>query len=652
MSETATPRLPQLVSAWLRRQPIPFLTILNRAGYAVAIGIVLLIYVAQVIALLKYPYFSPPSNVEEGAYTYLSASNYNRFGFSATDFLQDFATSTNPADHPYVYDHMPPGPDITMALLLRATHDNFALTNILLASLVPIGFLFYLVFLRRILAQHDLYGAGIVAFLTGWLQFPGLVSRPISTPFLLLTFGPLVAIAQRNGKPGWLLPCCLPIVLLSSVYLDYAALAGVLACWVLLYWTQLLPLSRRTAVLVLGTIATGIGLNLLKNFVYFGPSLFFDELGKVLGNRIIGFPTQQMLHDFYAEHGIVHHGAPLLHPLVVLQVLGANVTFAGGGALLLAALLAVATTLEIRSQNTDRLTIALGSAGMTDLKYLASLGLWAVGSTVAPVILFPAFAQEVSQLGLTNQIWMTVFAAGLSLTALKRVALGFRGLPFSSSLHVDSHSMALSLSATDGQQSDLRNLRQWATSNPGTVAVIVLGMLSFWSLLNGLNFAARTRHGELVAVANIYRKSPARELEALRKFSGGYFMTNINTPTIYFYTRQPGFGVCGLDSIDAEGRVELAKCKIAFMRNAKRYAATPPAYFFFFKEARYFPGFADCLPSNAMVGQQELAGSTDCLAEQDKRLSTSYERVFNSDTFSVFDLHRPMNSANVPRSRE
>jgi hypothetical protein len=619
------------------------LALLNRSGYALAFGIILVLYAAQVLALLKYPYYSPPSNVEEAAYTYTSASNYNQFGFLATDFLQDFATSTDPNDHPYVYDHMPPGPDITVALLLRTTGDNYALTNILLASLLPIGFIFYLVFLRQILAAHNLSGAGIVVLLSAWLQFPGLISRPISTPFLLLTFGPLVAIARRDGRPGWLLPACLPVVLLSSIYLDYAALSGVVLCWGVLYLTQLLPLSRRTVALVLGTIAVGIGLNLLKNLVYFGPSLFVQELFQMLSNRIIGFPTQQMLHGFYAEHGIVHHGAPPLHMGVVFSVLYANATFASAGTLLLAAGLATATTFELRTRNKEVVTLAIGPSGIADIRYLVSLGLWALGSTVAPVILFPAFAQEVSQLGLTSQIWMTIFAAGLTMTAMSRVTLVFKAFvkvfPRSlwPSVRLSTDTAALSIMWAE--------VYQWGKCHPGKVAALTAALISSWLLVDGLTFAARTRHGELVAVADIYASNPGRSLEALRDFRDGYFMTNINTPTVYFYVRQPGFGVCGLDSVRENGKIDLEQCKIAFMRNASRYAASAPSYFFFFRQPRYFPGFADCLPSNTIFGQQELASGANCLPQQEDRLRKSYARVFDSDVFSVFDLRQPMKSA-------
>ena len=39
--------------------------------------------------------------------------------------LQDFCNSADARDHPIVYDHMPPGPDLLVAVLLQATGESY-----------------------------------------------------------------------------------------------------------------------------------------------------------------------------------------------------------------------------------------------------------------------------------------------------------------------------------------------------------------------------------------------------------------------------------------------------------------------------------------------------------------------------------------------
>ena len=260
-------------------------------GYLLSMVVVLLMFSAHVRSINQYPYFSPISNVEELAYTYISSGNFNRFGFSATDFLQDFAASPDRADHPYVYDHMPPGPDIARALVMRATGGSFVQTGIVFASLVPVGFVFYFLFLRRIMSDnHLLLGGAFLLILTPWLSYLPHFSNPIWNGFLVLTFVPLVTLQWAyDRKANWLIyAVTLPVTLLAALYLDYIVFSSVLVCWAGLYVTQIVRVGKRELIMILGTAATGILLNLLKNVIYFGPSLFIQELVYVLGNRNLG----------------------------------------------------------------------------------------------------------------------------------------------------------------------------------------------------------------------------------------------------------------------------------------------------------------------------------------------------------------------------
>jgi hypothetical protein len=116
-------------------------------------------------------------------------------------------------------------------------------------------------------------------------------------------------------------------------------------------------------------------------------------------------------------------------------------------------------------------------------------------------------------------------------------------------------------------------------------------------------------------------------------------MTNINTPTVYFYVQRPGFGVCGLSSIGDDGTINLDGCKIAFMRNKEKYAARRPSFFFQFRRSGYFPGFADCMPAGTLMPElQQGRAPAGCFAMQDDRLKRNYPAVFSNTLFTVYDL--------------
>lgn len=617
---------------------------LDFSGYVFAFLLILSIYAIHVASLIHYPFFSPSSNVEEAAYTYLSAANFNKYGFWATHFLQDFATSPYVDDHPYVYSHMPPGPDITMALLLKVTGQNYTAATIILASMVPVGFIFYILFIREILNQKNLVGAGFVMMFVTWWQFATHLSRPISSPLLLLVFLPLFMIIRNYKNPSAInIPISVFTIFISSIYLDYAVLSSVIFCWALLYFTQLVPLKRRHLIIVLGTIFFGIFLNLFKNFLHYGPSLFIQELVMLLGNRISGFPTQDMLKDFYIEHGIVHHGARRPHLSILIEVIKANVAFAGRWQLVTALLLLIFQSVSIRFVARRYLIFfRLPPTATSDLRYLIRLLIWSMGTVVAPIVLFPAFAQEVNLFGIANMIWMGVAAISIASLLITRYGHACRQLLASS---FDRERLGTKLREFWSGHEPPKALRLAVPfahiENPIRLASSVTVLLCvFFLLLDGALTAARYRFQDIQNIANTYEKNSNENLEPLRSFDKGLFMTNINTPTLYFFLRQPGFGVCGLQSVGDDGSLDLSDCKISFMRQAQKYAQERPLYFFLFHPGQYFPGFADCLPKQVLIGQDR--GPKNCVEQQEQRLEKNYQRIFENDIFSVFDLSDPI----------
>ena len=143
------------------------------------------------------------------------------------------------------------------------------------------------------------------------------------------------------------------------------------------------------------------------------------------------------------------------------------------------------------------------------------------------------------------------------------------------------------------------------------------------------------------SIRSRYAQNPNVELEQLRNFASAPFMTNINVPTVYFFTGSVGFGVCGLDSIADNGHLNLDGCKIALVRDRSLYARTRPSYFFFFKVPPYFPGFADCgPPAFILPAEQQLRGSAGCFEIQRSRLDKNFLKVLDTNLFSVYDLNQ------------
>ena len=604
----------------------PLFRYLDVAGYLLSMIIVLWIYSVHVRSIVQYPYFAPSANVEELAYTHISSSNFNNFGFLATDFLQDFAASPNRSDHPYVYDHMPPGPDVARALVMRVTGRSFTWTAIIFASLVPIGFVFYFLFLNTVFRNRVVLGGIFLLLLTPWEQYVAHFSNPIWNAFLLLTFAPLVTLhcSYQYRAPWLFFLIALPLILLSSVYLDYIVLSSILACWFGLYFSQIVRLDRREFVLAIGAIALGIFLNLLKNFIYFGPSLFAQELFYVLANRISGWPSQQALASFYTTHGILHHGARPPNISVLLEVIRSNLYFDGLKYFLCAAAASLLLTIRVRTQ-TQKKVVRFDATAETirDSKFILKMLFFIFAIIITPIVIFPAFAQEVNLNGGTNYIWLGFLCVALASLAATRLIVA--ALPEIPTIVI-----------------------WWRTRSvffkiPSILQIAAIGVFVCASalLVAKIPNAIGKTTSLFGSIRSRYAQNPNVELEQLRNFASAPFMTNINAPTVYFFTGSVGFGVCGLDSIADNGHLNLDGCKIALVRDRSLYARTRPSYFFFFKVPPYFPGFADCgPPAFILPAEQQLRGPAGCFEIQRSRLDKNFLKVLDTNLFSVYDLNQ------------
>jgi len=582
------------------------------AGAAVAVLWLALLLLINLIGIVRFPYFGPTSLVEEVTYTYTSANNYLRYGFLNSGLLQDFSSSSRAVDHPYIYNHMPPGPDIFTALVLQGSDGSYRAVRLAYTTVFVIGIAFFVKFVRLVLSGARLRGAGFaVLFLGPWMIVQNF-ERHTASPQPLLIFAPLVALGSyyRTGhrRYEWL---AFAGVLASAFYLDYNVLSGVSWCWVLLCLTQLVRLDRRHLAAFLVAVAAGIGLHLLQNFLYLG-SAFWQELPMLLSNRVRGWPTQEEMKTFYQSIGVVHHGSRAPDWIAVLKVMKIQMWFFGQKVIFLTGAVALGWLVaRYARRNPDGSVVLSRGEATADLAFFAKLLIWANGTVILAQLTFPAFTQEVNLYGARTNL---LFQAVVGVAVLSYTVRGIvRWHPF----------------RTLTGRSEERGVTPMWLAEAAIWLVLVAGVLL------GTRAVVDANGGELHQLVSDFYQHKNRFLADAQRFDGEVFMTNINTPPVAFFVRERGHGVCGPESIEDGGVIDVGSCKVAFMRTAPSDPANRPRYFFLFWSRELFPGFADCLPSGALIGQER---GEDCISLMRARLSVNFERVFKNELFEVYDL--------------
>jgi len=592
----------------------PFHAIVETIGRLWVFVLLGAVFAIFAVSTIRFEYFSPIGLVEEAAYTYTSANNYLRFGVWNTLLLQDFSTGSDAADHPYAYNHMPPGPDLLTAGLLKITGGSYRATRLTLAtlSLVGLGFLFK--FAGLMLGRVGIRGGGLYAvmFLSPWLVFGNLDRHNVAVA-PLLAFAPLVSLHAHyeTGRKRYL-AATIALAFLSSIYLEYVALLAYVSSWILLYLTGLFRIERRHLFYVMSAFAAGVAAHLLQNLAYLGPRVFLEELSMLLSNRISGHPTKEELKTYYQSIGLVHHGASRFQFSAFIAQLVMGLRFTARG-VLAAITLVLAFCYVVRAQWLTADGLVLGPLTPVlrspTANVLGRLLLWAVVAATLPLCFFPAYAQEVTLYGNgTNLYFLSIPAAAVFLYALKIFAEDYSIL------------------------STIRELN----------SRLVLQALSCITLA-GLLFlvvyvTAVTQANELssiIAETSTYRYRALGDIR--ERFAGNVFMTNISAATVGFLLKETGWGVCGLDAVPEHGDINPFACHAANMRQPERYAGHRPRYFLFFWSADLFPGFSDCLPSGYFPGAER--GGDTCIAQLYRRLSGRFETVYENKLVMVFDLH-------------
>ncbi len=597
------------------------------------IAMVAFLFIVYIWKSAGAQYFTPFSLLEEAAYTFISANNYLHFGYLNSGFLQDFATNLNPADHPYIYNHMPPGPDLVTSALLWMSGGDYREVRFIFAVTLLIGMAVYLLFARELMhfLGVRLYGL-VLLLITPWALIQ-LFDRQVYSLFPLLTFLPLLFglrflrtnnIVYLAGAAG--------IITLSALYLEYSLLSAVIFCWGMLYITQLVPLRLRHMLVIGAAFAVGIGAHLLQNMLVLGWHNFVQELQYTISNRVTGYPTQGQLEGFYHRLGVLHHGShPIqLHALAAQAAANFSVTAASSGAAMLLAcgLWALCGSAVSFGGAEGRLSFDRHAA-VERLSLLGRMTVWIVITILAPIILFPAFAQEVNLRGVGNffflallltflagyGLWLLCYCTHRAVTIVKD-PMAVPGRPVADV--AEAGAAILKLGASVGRILAVAGV---ALALAGTVYRVVS------------NTSAETSH---ILGLNPQKWAP---LNAIRRYNGALFMTNINVPTVGFLTRAPGFGVCGPKSVKNDGNLDLLACKTAFMRRYDYWLLQRPHYFFYFTLPELFPGFADCMPKGLLLGSTR--DDSGCMHDLAYRLESRYSRVMSNSVVTVFDLSKP-----------
>ena len=587
---------------------IPIDTAFRRIGVVLPVGVLLLLSIVFLGSVIGFPYYSPVSNVEELTLMYTAAQNFIAYGFLQSMFLQDLSTSSRAVDHPYVYNHMPPGPDIFIAVMLKMTGGSYRLVRLVFWAVFLAGMVCYFRFGELILQRFGVSGAGYAILLISPYMILHKFDDPLYAPAPLLMFLPLLTLQAYYQRGRWgYLALTLGVGLVSAVYLDYLTLLVVSWCWGLLYFTQLLRLRLRHLVAFAGVIAGGLVLHLVQNFLYLGQELFFRELWMTISNRITGLPTKEELKAFYQAQGLVHHGAESLNVVGFLYHLWLGVTFPGRMPLVVAAVVmtvwVVGRNARWRKDSRSMVITRDPEACASGRRFVALWG-WVVGTILLPMIMLPAFTQEYGIHG-TGLHWYF-----LGIAAAASVLYGVRA----------------AVDAMPGEPGSTRSQNLFNI----LVGLVVLGLLGnvVWRVVT-------YQMGQFHTASAVYREAKFNQLDEIRRrFSGEIFMTNINPVTVGFFAGEAGHGVCELPSLPEVGDIDPSRCHVSYVRQQEYYRAVRPRYFFFFREL--FPGFAECLPSALMPMQHR--GGDDCVKQLEDRLSARFAKAYENALFQVFDL--------------
>ncbi len=565
-----------------------WLAVLALVGYS-------LIFAATVV---RSPLWSALGSVDEQAIYYQTARNFVTYGFWSSGFLHDLSTSADAAHHPYIYSHMPPGPDILLALLFKGFGERYALVRIVLAALFMAGMVCFLAFARLLLRAHGLSGYGYVMLFVSPITVFQTMDHPAYCLFPFFAFFPVLAL-QRYYATGRPLAYAIALltVLAASLYVVALHLVLFVSAWAMLGLLRLIRFDRRDVAVFVGVAVAGVVIHLLQGMLVLGPAVFFQELGMALANRILGHPSVDEVIAFYRAHDLVLHG----YQFDVIQNLMAwntSLEFPGRAAVIgLAVLVLLWGVFRVgRYDPVTRVIFIPADRASSPVRaaaaLFAGLGAWGLVAIITPLLLFPAYTGDYG-LGGRGEFLLGIGAAAV-------VAYTVHELLADPPRWASSGSPPLWM-------------RRAAWGGCGlALTVCLVAVVS--SQLDAAKAALRTQLGP-----HPYATLPVLE----RELRGQVVMTNVYPATVGFFTRAAVLGGCGPDALDPAGRPDPSRCHAVFVKGFGRGARVVPTHYVLFRKFRTFT------PSPC----EEI-----CLEGLEARLAVTHRRVLDTGLFAVFAL--------------
>jgi hypothetical protein len=552
------------------------------------------------ITVIRFPLFSGVATVDEQLIYYQTARNFVEYGFMASGLLHDLSTSSNPAHHPFIYSHMPPGPEIFVALLFKLAGESYAFVRIIFAGIFFLGMLYFFRFAQLVLQQNGLAGYGYAALFLSPHTILHAMDHPAYSPFPLFAFLPIVALHQYYQTGRRRHYCvALVVVFVASIYAVTLNFMLFLTAWLLVYVLRLIRLDLRHLVGLFAVGAAGILLHLLQGMWFLGPEVFFEELRITLSNRIFGEPSPAAVMEFYRAHDIVLHGTHRLDLSRSITALNNALRFPARSFFVALGMLLVAWGV-LRVSRFDRpagtliVPTAPGSAPfLASVALFGKLGIWAAGAIILPLLVFPAYTGDYGLQGLGEFLLVIGAAAVLACAGRDLVAEGSR--------------------------------LEEARARPPWVHVAAWVVVALALLVSVAELARTQRENLKLIVHTALGSHPYADLvEIERRLAGQVVMTNVYPTTAGFFTQEAAFGGCELAAFGPDGHVDPSRCHAAFIRGYGRTAEVVPTHYVLFRE-RVFTGFTTCVVEA-------------CLEELSQRVAAHHQKVFETKLFTIFAL--------------
>ena len=526
------------------------------------------------------------ASVDEQLSYYQVARSFVTYG-SELGVPARFVDEPNAAHHPYVYDHMPPGAEIFIALFFKVFGERLALLRLVFAMLFLIGIAYFFRFARLIFERQGLVGEGYaVLFLSG-----GLVLRTMDHPAHSLSpffaFFPIVALDRyyRTGKRRHY-ALAIAATLAASIYTPTTIFISLLIGWAMLSVLRLVRIDGRHLATLVAVGVSGILFHLLQVMLFLGPTVFFKELSITLSNRAFGVPSADAVSAFYRAHDIVLNG---LHSVNLSRLIASlNQSFRFPGRAFVVALGLV--LLLWRAVDSAGVRSATGAAAGGHPSAVGTPG-WLIRLTLAMTavivptfVMFPAFAADYG-LGGLNELLLAIVAIAVVACAVREIA----GIAASASLQ--------------------------ERVGRGLVAI---------ALVASLVAVARTQALNLITIIRTTTApNPYAELASIGDhLHGRIVMTNAYPITAGFFTQEASFGGCGLAAFGSDGSVDASRCHTAFIRGYARTPLIRPTHFLLFRGL--YVNFSRC--------------TGDCLDTLRQRVAAHHPAIFETELFTIFAL--------------